>query len=185
MPFYSVMNVLKGRQHLESKWLMNLLANRTNYGERWFPALASSTEPHWGWISRGKPCTQTLLSPQERHICKWRTLIEILKIVCWGKGGWVRLKTQHRLWEQKVLSQIYTFPTAVMYVKENTDDKFSFSAHISRHHFNYSYHFCCLLHSPSIRAIIPMFSAALFVYPMCRCSKYLGKGQSDYHLRKQ
>lgn len=47
MQFYSVINVLKERQQLESKWLMNLLANRTGYGERCFPALASSTEPHW------------------------------------------------------------------------------------------------------------------------------------------
>lgn len=46
MQFYSAINGLKERQQLESKWLMNLLANRINMvkdvSQPWHPA-----EPRW------------------------------------------------------------------------------------------------------------------------------------------
>lgn len=69
MQFYSVINVRKERQQLESKWLMNLLANRTKYGERCFPALAPSTEPHWSLDKQRKALyTDLAISPVKSHL---------------------------------------------------------------------------------------------------------------------
>lgn len=82
-----MIKVLKDRQQLESKWLKNLLANRTKYGERCFPALASSREPHWCLDKQGKALYTDLdISPVKSYL-QWRTLIEILKEACWGKVG--------------------------------------------------------------------------------------------------
>lgn len=61
---YSIIRVLKERQQLESKWLKNLLANSIKYGERYSQPWHPSGSLTGAWISRGKPCTQTLISPQ-------------------------------------------------------------------------------------------------------------------------
>jgi len=66
---YSIINVLKGRQHLESKWLKDLLAKRIKDGERRFPALASSREPHWCLDKQGKALYTDLdISPVKSYL---------------------------------------------------------------------------------------------------------------------
>lgn len=67
--FESLINILKERQQLESKWLMNFLANRTKYGERCFPALASSTEPGGGLDKQRKALyTDLAIFPVKSHL---------------------------------------------------------------------------------------------------------------------
>lgn len=67
------------------------------------------------------------------------------KTLLWKRGGGRQKRST--AFQNKKSSPRFTFSKPLTYVKENTDDKFSFSAHISSHHFNYSYQSCCLLHS--------------------------------------
>lgn len=122
-----------------------MLANRTKYGERCFPALASSREPHWCLDKQGKALYTDLdISPVKSYL-QWRTLIEILEEACWGKVG---VDWKHSTgFENKKSSPRFTFSKHHWRMWKNTGDKFSFSAHISSHHFNYSYQSCCPLHS--------------------------------------
>lgn len=126
---------------------------------------------------------------------QWRTLIEILKkTLLWKKGG-SRQKTQHSLSEQEVLSQIYIFQTIDVCERKqmiNFHSQRTFQVIASI--IPISPVVCCtpfsfFLPPPTYEWYFSSFQkfykAALFAHPICRCSKDLGKGQMDYHLRKQ